>query len=760
MITSPTSVQPGAPARTRELVAILPTLFGATLLLSAFLLFCIEPMIAKMMLPLLGGGPAVWNTCLVFFQAALLLGYIFSLLAATQLSRRQHALAQAALIAAPLLVLPIAIAQPLAQRFAGLGSVAQALCILCAAAGLPFLALSTVAPTLQRWYANTGAPGARDPYFLYAASNLGSLSGLLAYPLVIEPRLGLHAQASFLRIGYALVVLLVCACALSTLLVTSEPRASSLLSHDVQLTGASGSKSRQRARWLLLALVPSAYLVAVTSHLVTDITPAPLLWVIPLAVYLLSFVVTFAARPPLAHVYVVRFCPIPAVVIVYLIATGTSSPLRVMIFAHVLAFFAACLLCHGELAAARPNAGRLNEFYVWTSLGGLLGGVVVALVAPLLFSYAIEYPICVILALLARPGAANSWRGNQHRGQALRHDLSMPLLLLAFIALSALLLWHLRVPLAAPAALLPVVPILFAYRARSRPLCFAACGAAVMLGMAVLNASVSGQVLLRARNFFGIVQVRRDAAAQLTQILHGNTLHGAQSLRPGERREPGTYYARRGPVGDVFELFDKHPELPARIAVIGLGAGTLAAYARPQQSWTFFEINPVVVKIATDPTLFTYLADAPLSVGSLRIVEGDARLELRAEVGDYGLLLVDAFSSDAIPVHLLTEQALREYGEKMALSGFIAWHISNRHVDLRPVLAAAAAAQGWVGVVRQDFPSPSSNAAARSASCWVLMSKSRESLAGLPQAWQPLAGRPAFRSWTDDRSSIASVLSW
>ncbi len=729
------------------------------MLLSAFLLFCIEPMIAKMLLPLLGGGPAVWNTCLVFFQGALLVGYIFSLVGSTQLSPRRQALIQAVVIAGPLLVLPIAIGQPLAQRFAGVGSIAQALCILCVAAGLPFFALSTVGPTLQRWYANTGAPGANDPYFLYAASNLGSLSGLLAYPLVIEPRVGLHTQASLLQVGYALVVLLVCACAAATLLLADDRPAIRVMPQDVFQDKGSVSKSRARARWLLLAAVPSAYLVAVTSHLVTDITPAPLLWVIPLAVYLLSFVIAFAAKPPLPHAWVLRFCPIPAVVILYLVATGTNSPLRVMIFAHVLAFFSACLLCHGELASARPAAGRLNEFYVWTSLGGFVGGAAVALIAPLIVSYSIEYPVCVVLALLARPGAAV--RSLREPWLLFRRELLLPLTLLLLTACSARLLWHFHVPLAAPAALLPVFPLLLAYRIRERPLCFAACGAAVMLGMAVLTASVSGQVLLRARNFFGTVQVRRDQTRQLTQILHGNTLHGAQSLRPGERRDPGTYYARRGPVGDVFELFQAHPELPGRIAVIGLGAGTLAAYARPQESWTFFEINPVVVEIATDRRLFTFLADAPLSTGNLRIVEGDARLEMRRQAGNYGLLMVDAFSSDAIPVHLLTEQALQEYGEKMSNGGLIAWHISNRHIDLRPVLAAAAVAQGWFGFARQDFPTPNDNEAApRSASCWVLLSKNREVLAGLARTWRPLRAWPAFRSWTDDRSSIASVLSW
>ncbi|CAN5342997.1 fused MFS/spermidine synthase [soil metagenome] len=723
----------------------MPALFSLTLFVSAFLLFCIEPMVAKMLLPRLGGVPAVWNTCLVFFQGALLLGYVFSLGTLRLLGAKRQAVLQIVVVAGTLFAMPILIDDQLATRCASLGPVGQVLAILTVAAGLPFFALSTIAPTLQRWYSTTGAKGAADPYFLYAASNVGSLGALALYPLVFEPSFGLDQQTQMLRIGYVVLALLVVGCGVATLRLaeSKEP-----------VAPAAKIPTKQRARWVFLSAVPSAYLVAVTAHITTDVTPTPFLWVAPLAVYLLSFILVFAAKQLIPHARVNRFLPLLATGTAYALATSATDPIYAVIPLHVVGFFGACMLCHGELARERPEPGRLNEFYVWMSVGGFIGGLTVALVLPVLFTRAIEYPACLVLSLLARTPTEKK---REDSAAARRRDVIFPVAVLLGTLALAFVARRMPPGMRGMIAVLPIVPLLVIYRSLDRPLRFAAAIGALLVG-ATFFPNPFGEVLERDRNFFGSLTVTHDPKGKWTQINHGTTIHGIQSIDPAGKREPRSYYTRKGPVGDVFRAYDDEPELPRRVAVIGLGAGTIAAYAKPGEEWTFFEINPAVVRIARDPALFTYLSDAFPGPG-LRIVVGDARLEIAHEVGNYGALLIDAFSSDAIPVHLVTEEAMALYATKMAEGGVIAWHISNRSVDLRPVLAALAASQGFTARVRSDFVvSAEDSAAGRSATIWVAMSKNAALLGALGSAWEPLVPHPGFRSWTDQRSSIVSVL--
>ena len=757
-ISSPEPHQDGAGSGRLAIAGAraLPALFGVVLLAAAFLLFCIEPMVAKMLMPILGGVPAVWNTCLVFFQGVLLTGYVAALVSTRKLSPKLQTLVQIVVIGAPLFVMPILIDERMTQRFAGLGPVLQAFAILALSAGLPFLALSTIAPTLQRWYAAMRAPGAADPYFLYAASNLGSLAALLAYPLVIEPYLGLHEQASLLRIGYFAVAALVVACSLARLHFAvpggdprSAPRARFIASEGPYL-----SRRMQAARWVFLSAVPSAYLVAVTGHLTTDVAPAPFLWLLPLAAYLLSFVCVFASKPPIRQAWVLRVFPLAATVTAYLIATAVREPLVFVIPVHAATFFGACLLCHGELVRLRPEPERLNEFYVWMSVGGFIGGISVAIVAPQLLPIPIEYPICLVLTLLARPRPSQAGAAEREWWRA----AALPLALLAGIIALGRLLPHFPLLLPLTTALVPAFALLLSYSVRQRR-SFAACLAVVIVGGALIPSLRFGQVLFRARNFFGAVRVDRNLEQRLTRITHGTTLHGAQSLDRARRAEPLTYYSRRGPAGDVFQAYAALPALPRRVGVIGLGAGTLAAYARPDEQWTFFEINPAVIRIASDPAFFTFLSDAFPDGKNLRLVEGDARRQVGLQPGNYGVLVIDAFSSDAIPVHLVTEEALSSYAGKMAPSGIIAWHVSNQHINLGPVLAALGAAQGWFVLGRQDFLAEESRKPGFNSSCWVVMSKDRASLATFPRTWKPVKLRPGLRSWTDDRSSVVPVLS-
>ncbi len=726
----------------------MPILFSLTLLVSAFLLFCIEPMVAKMLLPLLGGVPAVWNTCLVFFQGALLLGYVFALGSLRLLGPKKQAIVQLVVVAAPLLVMPIVIDERLAERFGSLGPVGQVLAILTIGAGLPFFALSTMAPTLQRWYSTTGATRAADPYFLYAASNVGSLGALALYPLLFEPRFGLEEQAAMLRLGYFALGALVVGCAVATLRL-AKPMT-------FEATSSPPVSRRRRLRWVFLSAVPSAYLVAVTAHITTDVTPTPFLWVAPLAVYLLSFVFVFATKPLIPHARVHRLLPLFATITAYTIATSASDPIFVIIPLHVLGFFAACMLCHGELARDRPEPGRLAEFYVWMSIGGFVGGLAVAIVVPMIATRAIEYPACVVLALLARSGTSDE-TGDVDANEG-RRDVLLPAVVLGGTVLLGVAASHLPIPLRVALTLLPVVPLFIAYRFTARPLRFAAAIGAVLVGSTFFP-SPYGDVLVRDRNFFGALTVTHDPSGRWTQLNHGTTIHGVQSIDPSGKREPRAYFTRMGPVGDVFRAYDAMPELPRRVGVIGLGTGTIAAYARPGDEWTFFEINPAVVRIARDSNLFTYLSDAFPGGRGLNIVLGDARLELGRDTGGFGLFILDAFNSDSIPVHLVTEEAMALYVTKMAPHGIIGWHISNRSIDLQPVLAALAASQGWAARVRRDIDiTPEDAAAGRTPSSWAAMAKDPAALDALGPDWKPIVQRPGFRGWTDERSSIVSVL--
>lgn len=730
----------------------LPVLFGAALFSAAFLLFCVEPLVAKMMMPLLGGVPAVWNTCLVFFQGTLLLGYLLALGTFTGLGSRARAFWQLVIIGAPLLVMPIAINAQVVQRAAPWGPTVQALVTLTISTGLPFLALSTVAPTLQRWYTVMRAPGAKDPYFLYAASNLGSLSALITYPFLIEPYLGLHAQAGLMRAGYAAVVLLIVGCAGAQ--VRFKEADAERAAHTVEPVKVPPNVRRtERARWVFLSAVPSAYLVAVTAHLTGDVTPAPFLWVLPLAAYLLSFVFVFASKPPIPHAVILRAWPLAGTVAAYLLATRLLEPLSFVLGVHLLAFFIACLKCHGELVRTRPASSRLNEFYVWMSVGGFIGGVAIAIVAPRVSAIPIEYPICIVLASLARE---SQFSQNERERRA---ALGYPVALFVGALLLAALLPRLPIPVALAVPLVPALPLLVACVWRERAF-FGFCLGAALLGSTLVPVGPFAQVLFRARNFFGAVRVERDAGRHLTRLMHGTTVHGSQSSQPGRRSEPLTYYSRRGPAGDVFRVYGALTTLPRRVGVIGLGAGTLATYAQPNESWTFFEINPSVTQIASNPDFFTFLSEAFPGGAGLRLVEGDARLQIATDPGNYGVLVIDAFSSDAIPVHLVTEEALSAYTAKLAPSGIIAWHVSNRHINLGPVLAELAAAKGynlrgWQHSVSGD----DSEKLDISTSWWVVMSQDKASLAPFPESWKPVRRRPGFRAWTDDRSSVVPVLS-
>jgi SAM-dependent methyltransferase len=733
-------------------------LYAVTIFVAAGLLFLLQPLFARMVLPLLGGAPAVWNTALVFYQATLLAGYAYAHAGTARLGVRRQATLHLGVLVAGLLALPIAV--PRGWPPPGDASpIPWLLAVLTVAVGLPFFAVSASSPILQVWLAGTGHPAARDPYVLYAASNLGSLLGLMSYPLLLEPSLRLGAQSRLWAAGYVVLLGLVAACAVG--LWRSVPRGGGRepASGSAPIGGAADPpprrlSARRRGRWGLLAFVPSSLMVSVTTYLSTDIAAIPLLWVIPLALYLLTFTLAFAPARIVPHRLAVEGLPLVMLPLVLVLAARANEPLAVVIGTHLLAFFVVAMVCHGELAADRPAAGRLTEFYLWTAGGGVLGGAFAGLIAPRLFSTVVEYPLALVLACLLqprRPGAGRAWVS-----RAL--DVGLPLALLT-VAIG--LVRHAQASGGGPAAVAPVFGLLtlVCLAFARRPIRFGL-GIAGLLLAGRLYVGPEGHVLETQRSFFGVHRVTLDASGGYHVLLHGTTLHGMQSLDPARRREPLTYYFPSGPIGQLFAAL-RGEARARRVAVVGLGAGSIACYGQPGQSWTFHEIDPVVERIARDPRAFTFLRDCPPAI---RVVLGDARLSLAAASdGAYDLVILDAYSSDAPPLHLLTREALALYLRKLAPGGILAFNVSNRHLDLEPVLAALARAAGLSSLAQDDAAvSDAEWAAGKRPSQWVVMARQHADLGRLAAdpRWRPPALRAGVAVWTDGYSSLWSVFRW
>ncbi|MBX6312392.1 MAG: fused MFS/spermidine synthase [Isosphaeraceae bacterium] len=724
-------------------------LFAVTLLVGAALLFCVQPMVAKSVLPLLGGAPAVWNTCMVFFQSLLLAGYAYAHATTSRLGVRRQAILHVAPLVLPLLVLPIDVAHGADQPPSQADPTAWLLRRLLATVGLPFFAVSATAPLLQRWFAETGHPSAEDPYFLYGASNLGSMLALLVYPTLIEPNLGLARQSRYWSIGYMLLAVLVLLCAV---LIWRSPRP---ISCSLDRSEPLGSLSNhRRAGWVALAFIPSSLMLGVTTYLATDIASVPLLWVIPLALYLLTFILVFARRPIVPHAVMVRLLPIAVMLLAPALAAGLVQVFWVPL--HLLTFFAAAMVCHGELGRRRPAVGHLTAFYLAVSIGGVLGGIFNALVAPVVFDRVAEYPLAIVLALLAVP--AGNQGGWIPRGLA--REVVIPFLI--FLLAAALLRNLGGIAGTAVGALGVMIAsglmVLVAWTHRSRPVRFALAVGAVLLASG-LSSGVDGRLLYRERSFFGVARVTQVEDEDCHRLFHGSTLHGQQCLEPSRRREPLTYFTRSGPIGQVFEVLrERRPSLS--VAVVGLGAGTLACYAEPGDRWTFYEIDPVIARIARDPRYFTYLADC--RAGLPEVILGDARLRLRdAPAGSYDLIVLDAFSSDAAPTHLLTREALRLYRRKLAAGGLLAFNLSSRYLDLDPVLGALARDAGLIGRIRHDLDlSRAEVRAGKQPSIWAVLAARAADLGPLADdpRWQEPRIRPQEVIWTDDFSDIVPHL--
>ncbi|MBI5769454.1 MAG: fused MFS/spermidine synthase [Verrucomicrobia bacterium] len=732
----------------------LVALYTITIFASAALLFIVQPLFARMVLPVLGGSPSVWNTAMLFYQAVLLAGYAYAHASLARFGVRRQAWLHLAVLALPFAVLPIALPAGWTPP-ADANPAPWLLALMAVAVGLPFFAVSATSPVLQRWFAATGHGRATDPYFLYAASNAGSLLALLAYPLAIEPQLRLGAQSRAWTWGYGGFVVLMAACAAWVWrLERVDPNA---LSSDSEPASGSGSTRstakptpRQRARWVLLAFLPSSLLLGATNFLSTEVAVVPLLWVVPLAIYLLTFVLAFARRPWIARAQLERWLPILVAVLVASFAARAAEPLLPHMVLHLAGLFVAALLCHRTLAESRPAPAQLTEFYLWLSLGGVLGGIFNALLAPLLFDSLLEYPLALLLtAAVVLPGERDFRRG----------DWARPLLVGVATAAGVFALrateWRTE-PKAAGAIF--GAAALGVFLLSRRPWRFVLAGAA-LLAAAGLHEGETGRGLRTERSFFGVHRVTLDPSRRYHLLSHGRTLHGAQSADPARARESLTYYHRTGPAGSVMAQFAAGAA--TRVGVVGLGVGSLAAFAQPGQAWTYFEIDPAVVRLAADERSFTFLRDAPARP---RIVLGDARRTLATEPdAAFDVLVLDAYSSDAIPVHLVTREALALYRRTLAPGGVLAFHISNRHLDLEPVFAALAADAGLASLTRDD-----TNLTAvelqlgKSPSIWLVMARRPETLASLARdpRWQPSRRDPRLAVWTDDYSSLLSVFRW
>ena len=719
--------------------------FAGAMFLSGFLLFMVEPMAARMVLPILGGVPMVWNGCVVFFQIVMLAGYGYAFGASRWLPLRRHVLVHSAILLAPAAVLPFAIGSGTMAPPEG-NPLGWLLLLLAGTIGLPFFVLSTSASVFQHWLSRTDHPSARDPYFLYSASNLGCLLALASYPTVVEPWLTLRDQSRVWAVGYAMFVVLAAACGVIAWSRLAAPRVD--LAPAAPALHATGLSWPRRLRWTALAFVPSSLMLAVTSYISTDIAAVPLLWIVPLSLYLLTFALAFGRHGVKADAIGARALPLLVVPLALFMVARLRAPLTAIVLVHLAAFAAMALNCHASLAKDRPDASRLTEFYFWISFGGMLGGMFNTLAAPVLFDAIVEYPLVVAAAcLLFRAGDAP---GAGRRAA----DFVLPIAVGGVTAVILVLLASNGAPLAVQLTALSL-PALVTFAQRRQAHRFGWCVTALM-GASLAVGDPGDRVLYATRTFFGVYRVSEDLPGRYHGLAHGTTLHGLQALAPERRAEALTYYHRTGPFGQAWDILPRAASA-REVAVVGLGVGTMATYARPSQRWTFFEIDPAIERIARTPAYFTFMQDC---AERCRVISGDARISLnRIPERSYDILVLDAFSSDSIPIHLLTREAVALYLSRLVPDGVLVMHISNRHLTLAPIIGRLAASHGLTALQQVDRLGED-RPEGKSDSHWIVMARNASDLALLAAdgRWSALTATPTTPLWTDDFSNILSVL--
>lgn len=719
-------------------------LFGATMFVSALLLFWVQLVIAKMLLPRLGGTPAVWTTCMLFFQVLLLAGYSYVLVTTARIGVRQQTILHVALLLLSLLFLPLT-----SGNFASISERNNpALWLfgyLLTAIGLPIFLISTTSPLLQKWFTRTSHAAANDPYFLFSVSNAGSLLGLLSYPLLLEPALSLSTQNRLWLVVYVAFLVLSLGCVL--VVWKSSGPAKAEAAHET------ATPLKRRLYWILLAFIPASLLFGVTNYITTEIAPTPLLWTIPLALYLVTFVLAFAGKSLLPERFANIALTALALLLTLVLAANATEPTTAIVLLHLCFFFVAATICHNKLAADRPSAARLADFYLCVATGGMLGGLFNTLIAPLAFNTIVEYPLVIVLACLIQRREHSEPDSSADR----LFDVVWPAIVgvltivLAFIVEGSNLS-----PVVAVAIIFGAPLVIVNHRFRTRPVRFALALGAVMLA-SVVYSEIQNRTLHAERNFFGTLSVRFDRESATHTLYHGNTIHGRQFVEPELQQQPLSYFHREGPLGQIFSAFHSNAASP-NVAIVGLGTGSMACYSFAGQQWTFYEINPAVISIAQTPRYFTYLQKC--AAAATEIVLGDARLQLQnAPDQHYGLIVLDAFNSDAIPVHLMTQEAIALYTAKLATGGMLAFHISNRSLKLDTVLANLAERNGARCLSFAD--GEHNPLTGKDPSEWLVMAQHSPAFDTLAhdRRWRVVEGNGSA-AWTDDFSNILSVFRW
>lgn len=732
-----------------------PLIFGLAIFTSAMLVFSVQPMITKLVLPVLGGSPSVWNTAMVFFQTGLLAGYAYAHLLQRVSSLRLQVGIHLLLLLIAAIFLPLRVSGLLGDPDPS-APIVWLLATLAISVGLPFAVLSATAPLLQAWYARVRVDHAdgQNPYVLYAASNLGSFLALLAYPVLIEPLSALTAQRWTWSAGYAVFVMMIVA------LGVLVWRARSIRRDEPPPLAPTASISwRERGIWVLLAAAPSSLMLGVTAHLTTDVASAPFLWVLPLALYLLTFVIAFQSRPwiPLPITLIVQSALLA--VTVSMVAFRTSSWMLILVV-HLAAFFFTALLCHQLLAGRRPPPDRLTEFFLLLSVGGMLGGVFNALIAPVIFNMVWEYPLVLVAVGLARP-----WGG----ALTLRHGY----LFLGglFLAVLPHLITEVvqRTPALWPyfqdfttlqlASIILGAAAICAFLVRDRALVFT--GVLLMMMLSAQHLARGYDWSLTERSFFGVMRVAEindpGMGGPVHVLMHGTTLHGAQARHPDHACRPTMYYATETPIGRATQVVQARAP-GVRIGVVGLGAGAMAAYKRPGDTLTFFEIDPMVDRMARDPRWFTFISDC--AAGPVQTVLGDARLTLtRQPDAAFDILIIDAFSSDVVPTHLLTVEAMADYLRLVGPTGVVVLHLSNRNLDITLPSVAAARRLGAAERHRIYIEQPDRPEMAEASTEALILSPTEDGLADFVSDpdWRVIA-ETEVRPWTDDYVNLWGAL--
>jgi hypothetical protein len=720
-------------------------LFAGTLFISATLMFVLQPMFGKILLPLLGGTPAVWNTCMVFYQTLLFLGYLYAHLISSRYGSHRQIQIHAGLLLLSVIALPVGLsldAEPPTENNPSFWLIRT----LFVAIGVPFFVVSTTAPLLQKWFSDYGHHSSRDPYYLYAASNAGSLLALLSYPFVIEPHIGLADQRLIWSVAYALLCVAIVVCGISMW----RQQANAI---EKEVEEGEQPTTMQQLHWLVLAFVPSSLLLGLTQFISTDIASVPLLWIVPLTLYLLSFILVFSKWAD--HIHPAMVAAQPALLLVFIAYSFINPavlPYWLDLILHSLAFFLAIMVCHGELAKRRPHTRYLTRFYLLMSFGGMLGGLFNTFVAPFVFNAVYEYPLMIVAALFLRPGFfAGRWY--------LQPIFPILILLLGLtVYLSAEQLFDYLDIIGGALILLAGL----SYSFHDRPLGLGLLTAVILVLTMGLH-SLASNTLYQKRSFFGVLSVREtiiedenQKPEKVHELYHGTTKHGAERLTAANLTTPLTYYSRPGPIGQLFSEFDSEDQ-DWNIGAVGLGAGALACYSKDHQHWRFYEIDPLVAAVAKNPHWFSYLSRCN---NRAEMVIGDARLSLQKEADhSFDLLIMDAFSSDAVPTHLLTREALELYFRKLKDTGLLAFHITNRHLALKKVLADHVNILHLAGLL-QEF-TPETAVPLVVATDWVVIAKQPERLQRLQQSrlghWQKLPITFGLQPWTDDFTHIIGI---